>query len=172
MEIFSYTFRGTEEYDANVFPALDALFMETLADPEGHYFIAVDEAIINALRYGKQGARLEPVVVEVRLTESDITTVVSSDSRPFDVLFFRDKLRRIAENPQLAEMSWGEYTSYMQRSRGYWLMLQACEYLYLDISGKRVSLVQRIPFSKDYVSRDKIKYLVPRFFVEKGGVIA
>ncbi len=171
MKYYSYTFCGAKEYDVNVFPLLDAIFMETLADPEGHYFIAVDEAVTNALHYGKQGADAEKVVVEVRLTESDITTVVLSDSRPFDVLLFRDKMRRIAENPQLAEMPWGEYTSCTQRSRGYWLMLQACEYLYLDVSGKRVSLVQRIPCLSDYVSRDKIKHLVPRFFVEKGGVI-
>ena len=68
-------------------------------------------------------------------------------------------------------MRWGDYTSYMQRSRGFWLMLQPCEYLYLDVSGKRVSLVVRLPFSSARASQDRIKYLVPKFLVEKDGVI-
>lgn len=173
MNTYSYTFRGAEEYDTKIFPLLETLFSDVLADPAAHYLIAVDEAVLNALRYGKQGYDAEKVDVEVRVTESDITTVVISDCRIFDVPSFRDKLRRMAANPQLANMRWGDYTAYLQRSRGYWLMLQFCEYLYLAVSGKRVSLVSRIPFRADFVLRDRIKDLVPRFFVEsKDGVIS
>ena len=173
MKIFSYTFRGAEEYDTKIFPVLESFFTDVLADPEGRYQIAVDEAILNALRYGKQGYDSEKVDVEIRLTESDITTVIISDSRLFDVSSFRANLRRLAANPQLANMRWGEYTAYLQRSRGYWLMLQFSEYVYLAASGKRVSLVSRIPFRVDYVLHDRIKDLVPRLFIEsKDGVIS
>ena len=104
------------------------------------------------------------------LNDGDIKTIVQSDTRPFDVVRFRQNLRNLADDPELAHWEWGQYTAASSKSRGYWIMLMACDYIAIDVSGKRVTLCAKRPFRPWHI-RKRIQNLVPRLYLERNGVI-
>lgn len=49
-------------------------------------------------------------------------------------------------------------------------MLMACDYIAIDVSGKRVTLCAKRPFRPWHI-RKRIQNLVPRLYLERNGVI-
>ena len=55
-------------------------------------------------------------------------------------------------------------------SRCYFTMLMAVECLYVEVTGKSITLCAARPYRLESISR-KIKDMVPRFMLEQNGVI-
>lgn len=108
--------------------------------------------------------------IDIVATESDITVKVTADMKTFYVLSYRQRLGRMASNKQLAEMEWADFVKGTQKCRGYFTMLMAVECLYVDVTGKSVTLCAARPYHPGDISR-KIKDIVPRFMLEQNGVI-
>ena len=168
--IETYDFVGYDTYFDDVMPQLDQLLDTYLHDPDGYYSIAICEAVCNAARYSVDGCDHAHIIIQVYITANDIKTTVKSDTRPWDVETYRDRMMQLADNEILAEMDWGKYTGNTVRSRGFWLMLTACEYLYIDVNGKEVTLCVKWPFADNHISM-KIKDLIPKMYLKKNEVI-
>lgn len=169
-ENHSFEVIGYDDYCEKVMPKLEDLLARTLQDSEGHYMIAINEAVCNAARYAVAGHDNVCIQLDMLINDGDIKTAVQADTLPFDVLQFRKEMAELAEDENIAEMEWGDYTGHSKSSRGYWYMLMACEYLYIDTTGKKVTLCAKRPFSPNHIAK-KISDLVPRLYVEQNGVI-
>mgnify|MGYP004521624883 CR=1 FL=1 len=109
--------------------------------------------------------------IDIVATESDITVKITADTKTFDVLSYRQRLGRMASDKQLAEMEWADFVKGTQKCRGYFTMLMAVECLYVEVTGKSVTLCAAArPYHPGDISR-KIKDIVPRFMLEQNGVI-
>lgn len=169
MDIFRYQFTGYEAYQ-EVLPLLQDKICAAVQDDEYHFVLAVNEAVCNAARYSIQGPYAAEIKIKMRITDCDITVSVFSKTVPFDAIQYRDRLLKLTDNPQIAAMDWGDYTANTEKSRGFWYMLTACDYLYMAEDGQQITLCARTPCQSQNFTT-KIGDLVPRFFVEKKGVI-
>ena len=167
-----YEALGQDAYYDEVMPWLETLYDRYLQDEDGHYLIAVNEAVCNAAKYANDGPALAPIDIEVVITPGqDISVSVRSDTQPFNVEMFRDNMRKLAaDDSPWKDREWCDYTGSTERSRGYWLMLMSVSYLYIRSDGKEVTLYADIPFQKEHVTR-KISDIVPRLLLMKNGVI-
>ena len=91
-------------------------------------------------------------------------------TKNFDVLSYRQRLGRMASDKQLGEMEWADFVKGTQKCRGYFTMLMAVECLYVDVTGRSVTLCTARPYHPGDISK-KIKDIVPRFMLEQNGVI-
>lgn len=169
MNIFHYNFTGYEAYQ-EVLPVLQEKICDVLQDDEYHFILAVNEAVCNAARYAVKGPSEAEIKIKLQITESDVTVTISSLTVPFDVVRYRENLLKLVENPDVSKMEWGDYTGDTDKSRGFWYMLTACDYLYMAEDGQQITLCARVPFNPNKFTT-KIGDLVPRFYIEKNGVI-
>lgn len=172
-----FNFTGYQNYEP-VEEALIEIYKETLGKKAASYRIAVGEAVCNAARYALKGMKDAEIEIEILITKKEITTIVKSETKPFNALKYRKRLQLLAADPETSVMPWGKYTGVSGMSRGFWLMLQACSRIIVDISGNFVELVA--PLSPPELEGEsaneqgiqrKINALVPRFFVKSNGVI-
>ena len=86
--------------------------------------------------------------------------------------FFEEALPSIKStlDKKLGEMEWADFVKGTQKCRGYFTMLMAVECLYVDVTGRSVTLCTARPYHPGDISK-KIKDIVPRFMLEQNGVI-
>ena len=83
-----YEALGQDAYYDEVMPWLETLFDRYLQDEDGHYLIAVNEAVCNAARYAKAGYECVRIYIDVEVTPDSLRTTVTADTLPFDVQGF------------------------------------------------------------------------------------
>ncbi len=141
-----------------------------LKDPNYYYECALNEAVCNAARYSVDGIQNAKITIDMRISGSDVETTVSSHTRVFDVIRYRNLMRQLANDPKYGELDWVEYTGLSEKSRGIWMMLTACDHLYYESHGQSVTLCARIPTEEARITK-KIKSLLPKFLVLVNGVV-
>ena len=129
--------------------------------------MAVIEAMSNAAQYSLDGPLKAKIYMEVRIMPQDIGVKIYSKTIKFNVREYRQKLREIAQNPEYANMDWGDYIGERDESSGIWYMLTGCEYLYMDEHGQCITLVAKTTDSpqEDKKKITRINLLVPRFLI-------
>lgn len=165
-----FTIHGYDDFIENVLPQLDEICDATIADKEGHFQIAVMEAVNNAARYSTSGLDNAEIGLKITIFEHDIKAVISSVTKDFDVKGFRDKIKEIGQDKNWRRKNFGEFKSDRLSGRGIWLMLEACEYLYIDTADKTVTLCVSYPMQKQLITRN-IGILASRFCIKENGVI-
>jgi len=170
MTIFYYQFVGYEAYH-DVLPELQKKICAVLHDEEFHYILALNEAVCNAAKYSMDGIQNANIEIKLKITKYDISTTIRSHTQAFDVNLYRDNLLKLIKNKEIYDMEWGDYTANTENSRGFWYMLTACDYLYMDSKSQDVTLCARVPYEPENFTT-KIGNLVPRFFIRKNGVIS
>ena len=169
-EHYVFIFTGYDNYYETIMPQLERILCRVLEDKEEHFLIAISEAVCNAACYATAGPEQAKIQIQLVISDGDVKATVQSDTQPFDFEHFRKDLRALAEDPLTAGMEWGDYTSDSPQSRGYWIMLMACDYITVDVSGKSVMLCARTPFHSCHI-RKTIRNLVPRLYLNRNGVI-
>ena len=167
--IYSYDIVGYDDYFISVLPDLQEIISQAIP-VENYFIIAVNEAVCNAAKYSIYGHEEAKINIEIVVTPEDITVTVASKTKPFDAIKYRDDLKKLEKDSAYKDMPWSEYTGLSVRSRGFWMMLTAVDYLYVDANGDKISLNLSLPYKSEETLRT-IGELVPRFFVEKDGVI-
>lgn len=169
-EIQHYHIQGYEAFFQEALPLIKHTLDKKLGDKEGHFAMAIVEAAQNAAMYARKSPEEMAMDIDLVATETDITVKITADTKEFDVLAYREKLGRMASDTYLGEMEWADYIKGTQKSCGYFTMLMAVECLYVDVTGKSVTLCAARPYHPGGISR-KIKDIVPRFMLEQDGVI-
>jgi anti-sigma regulatory factor (Ser/Thr protein kinase) len=106
------------------------------------FFTAINEAVSNALSYGKEGPEKTKVLLQFRTTGKWLAVKVVSDSKPFDVERYR---RKMIESSKTMEGHWAEHLKGAEHGRGIWLMLTGAKKVIYNASGNLVILITRIP---------------------------
>ncbi|WP_298595495.1 hypothetical protein [uncultured Mitsuokella sp.] len=146
------------------------LLQTLLQDPQRAYMNAVDTAIRHAICCTRKSSPTACLTVDIFVHEGDIETEIVAGTKLFDVWNLRKDLMRLLAQGQYGDMTWQTYTKITGKEQTIWRMLCACEYLILDAGGERIALCARRPFSRYHVMH-KIKNIVPRFYIEKEGVL-
>ena len=168
MKICKYKFKGYEEYSTVSEKIFSDLFGSS--NDNSYFQLAVNEAVINAAKYSIYGINAAEIEIEIHVTDSDISISIHSVTRPFDVKKYRNQMKILLNDPKVKDLDWGDYTAQTERSRGFWYMLTACDYLYMDINGEEITLcVRKDSLNKQLTTR--ISQLVPRFLIRENGVI-
>lgn len=169
-EIQHYHTKGYDAFFQEALPPIKATLDKTLGDREGHFAMAIVEAAQNAAMYARKSPEEVAMDIDLVTTESDITVKITADTKDFDVLSYRQRLGRMASDKQLGEMEWADFVKGTQKCRGYFTMLMAVECLYVDVTGRSITLCTARPYHPGDISK-KIKDIVPRFMLEQNGVI-
>lgn len=161
---------GYDDFIENVLPELDVICNETLADPEGHFQIAIVEAVNNAAQYSLAGLNEAAVDIKMSIRDMDIKVSVSSETKEFDVKRFCDEIKALGKDKQWQRKTFGEFKGTRLSGRGIWLMLEACEYLYIDVEDKTVTMCVSYPLPQKLITQN-IGVLSERLFLSENGVI-
>ena len=142
-----------------------------IADQEKlmRFQIAVDEAVLNATKYGLAGWEKTKVSIKISMTGDFIYFTVSSHTTGFDAFSFQRKLKNMLKDENYRAMTWNDYTGDTEKGRGVWFILSAVDLLFMDAEGQAVTL--SLNTRSDYDDSLLIHSLVPRFCVVKSGVI-
>lgn len=167
--IHTYEIVGYNAYFTDVLPELTEI-LSNLTDDNSNFLTAINEAVRNASKYSIYGFEEAKIKIELVITNEDVTVTVVSKTKPFNALEYRNKLLKLKEDPKSKDMPWSKYTENLKRGRGFWIMLMAVDYLYMDINGDKISLNISLPRKADEVT-STLGELIQRFFVEKDGVV-
>lgn len=162
-----YEALGQDAYYEEVMPWLESLFERYLQDEDEHYLLAVNEAVCNAARYARAGYENVRIYVDIEIAPETLSTTVTADTIPFDVLGLYRKMIAIGKDASVASEDWGDYTGSSDKSRGFWMMLTPCRHVDIDINGKSVTLVADRPFSTERLCKTICK-LVGRLRIVRG----
>ncbi len=168
MLIKTYDFVGESGYIKTVDDIRESLSF--LNDDDYAYDMAINEAVLNAAQNSVDGMDAAKIHIEMRITDYDVITKVLCETKPFDMLAYRERLLSIAARPEYEGADWTDYAADTDVSRGLWYMLYGTEYLYMEHQAQSVRLCVRNPCVKGRTSR-KMRDLLMRFFIEKGGVL-
>lgn len=167
---YEFKVHGYSDFIETVLPELDEIFTKTINDKEECFQIAIMEAVNNAARYSLKGLEEADISIEVIVHSIDIKVVIRSKTREFDVKGFCKKIRKLGLDDKWSFKNFGEYKGESLYGRGIWLMLQACEYMYMDVNDRSVTLCTSYPV-KTHQHVQNIGVLAQRFYITEGGVV-
>ena len=75
-EHHQFEWTGYDTYYEHVMPQIETILRRSLADPDEHYLIAINEAICNAARYATAGPEQAKIQILILLNDGDIKTIV------------------------------------------------------------------------------------------------
>lgn len=125
---------GFEKYRPNVEIILCSVDKSSLIK----FRLAINEAICNALRYGKEGIENTQVHLNIRYSGNFIVAKISSQSNGFDVQKHLNKLSGVDQQ------DWWDYLKAENRGRGLWIMLSGSQKVIYNASGSQVILAMKM----------------------------
>lgn len=167
--IYKYEFLGIDGYVKHI-DEIKRVCKEALKTTDRGYYMAINEAVCNAARYAVVGPEKVFIKVMIRVDPNEIKTKVESVTKKTDILCYREKLRGYAVNEDFKGKDWQDAWNGKTAGRGFWLMLSACDYIFVDRYGQHVELHASIPFIEETM-QFKMEKVVSRFFIDDQGMI-
>lgn len=166
----TYEFTGYQNYEKTQ-KKIETLLTDAFEAENYRFLMAVNEAVCNAARYSLYKPQKARITIEVRVMNYDVAVKVSSPTSPFRAEEYQKKLRRILDDKKVREMEWGDFLGFQLTSRGFYYMLSAVDYLYVDEKGQSVTLCAKTPYDPSQPYSTKLGDIIPKFLVSKNGVI-
>lgn len=167
--LYRYNFIGCDGYQDCCFE-IKQIFKQNLDVVNLNYYFAVNEAVCNAARYAKEGNDNVKVHLKIEIESTGIKTTIESKTIPVDMLAYRNKLKNFSMNPEHQGQTWQEAWKDQLSGRGFWLMLSACDYIFVDRYGQRVVLHTPKAFQKGLIQY-QMEEIISRFFIDDKGMI-
>ena len=167
--IYRYQFTGYPAYQEYRQEIKDRILKAT-EDDDLNYYIAVNEAVCNAARYGIAGPLKTEIAITLKIEVDNLQTEITSSTWPFNFIAYRQKLRTLAANEKTQNMDWPDSLGEAASGRGIWLMLAACSYLLIEKDGRSIQLTAPLPW-KPSILRSQMDILVSRFFILDNGLV-
>ena len=162
--------RGYDDFIDRVLPKLDEICDQTINDPEGHLQIAVMEAANNVARYSPDGLMTAEIILNITIHMCDLCIQIRGETRAWDVESFVDYIKALAYSEEWQNKDFGEFKKDRLSGRGIWLMLEACEYLYIDKNTKAITMAVSYPFKQELITQ-KMNILADRLHILRNGVV-
>lgn len=163
--------RGYDDFIDRVLPKLDEICDHTIKDPEGHMQIAVMEAANNIARYSLSGLESAEITLNITIHMCDMCIRIQGETRDWDVEAFVNDVKVLAYSDEWRDKTFGEFKKDRLSGRGIWLMLEACEYLYIDRNTKAITMAASYPFKPALITQ-RMNILADRLHILRNGVIA
>ena len=172
-QTYIHRFKGYQNY-AVIRKRLKELYERAFEGDNSFFRVAVDEAVCNAARYAVDEITNMEVTIQTVITpETDIKVRIASVTQAFDALAHREKLMRLAYEPDNNGRDFGDVFLASTVSRGFWMMMTAVDYLIVEADGSAVTLSVSLPYRQDKKNKPttRMDILVNRFLVRRDGVI-
>lgn len=154
-----YTFYGVDGFEG-FRPMIEVIFSSISRTSLIAFTLAVNEAVCNALRYGKDGIDLSKVILNVRYNGKHIIAKITSDSAGFDVANY---IRGLECQSGL----WWECLRKKNRGRGLWIMLTGSKRVIYNATGDTVFLIFNTQEKTSTLSQDRNETLLAKIKVLK-----
>lgn len=164
-----YKFTGHGNY-RKYQPEIRELILSASNDTELRFYFAINEAVCNAAKYAAAGYKNAPICINLKLEPYSMSAIIIGDTVVFDAHRYWQKMQELASGPY-KEMDWGDYTHDSISGRGFFYMLEACDYVTISPDGSIVTLHTPLPVDAALRSRTKIWQLVSRLRVTTIGQI-
>lgn len=147
---------------------IEEKLLHVLNDDDDNFLIAIDEAVCNATKYALCGSDKANIKIRLKIEDTAIEVKIESDTKKFNAWEQKEKLQYYAKTK--GSMDWQDVWRDEEKvsGRGFWLMLSACDYLWVEKDGTAVTLHTPRP---NGCYQSKIENIVSRFFVIDQGVI-
>ena len=165
-----FDFTGYQNYEETQ-NILKEILLEAFHKDNVLFRLAINEAVCNAARYALAGVKNVQIYITVRITDSDVKVSVYAETRNFDAKAYQQKLLALLDNKDVAKLQWSDYTKDTEKSRGFWYILTAVDYLVVTDNGSEVTLCARRPFDGNEDMPRTLEFLIPKFLVKQNGVI-
>lgn len=153
-----YTFYGVDGFECFQ-PIIEKILSSISQASLVKFTWAVNEAICNALRYGKDGIDESKVNFTVRYNGRFLIAKVISNSGGFDVSGY---LRDLSSQKGL----WWECLKNKNRGRGLWIMLNGTKRVIFNDTGDTVYLVFNTQ-EQNFLANEENEYLLSKIKVLK-----
>lgn len=167
--IYWYRFTGYPAYRQYRKEIKDRITTAT-EDEDLNYYLAVNEAVCNAARYGTQGVLETAIQIKLKIEPDALQTKIFSSTKAFDMMAYRNQLRALAQDETTKSLDWDKWLQDADHGRGIWLMLAACDFICMEKNGQFIELHTPLPFQARIV-KTQIGHLVSRFFIDDRGLI-
>lgn len=162
--------RGYDDFIKKILPKIDKICDKTINDPDGHLQIAVMEAANNVARYSTKSLEQAEITINITVHMCDISIRINGDTKEWDVERYVTEIKKLAYSLDCVDKNFGEFKGDSLSGRGIWLMLEACEYLYIDSKTKAITMAVCYPFNPKIITQ-KMTILADRLHVLQNGVI-
>lgn len=164
-----YKFEGHSNY-RKYQPEIRELVLSASNDSELRFYFAINEAVCNAARYARAGHRNAPICIKLKLEPYSMSAIIIGETVSFDANGYLGKMQELAAG-KYKDMDWGDYTHDSIGGRGFFYMLEACDFVTISSNGNIVTLHTPLPIDTEMRSRTKIWQLVSRLRVSDIGQI-
>lgn len=161
--IKTYQFTGHSNYSL-VQSEIKELIKNVSLDKEMDFYLAVNEAVCNAAKYSVKGHKKADISICLKLDNYSMSAIISAETVYFDAYYFLQRMKTLASSKS-RNLEWGDYTHDNIGGRGFFYMLQACDYVALSPDGNVVMLHSPLPIDENQKKRRKIWQLVSRLHV-------
>lgn len=145
--IKTYHFVGHSQY--RFFQSeIKELIMAASLDKEMDFYLAINEAVCNAAKYSINGYKNADISICIKLDNYSMTAVISSETVHFNANAYLQRMKDLAKSKS-RNMEWGDYTHDSIGGRGFFYMLQACDYVTLSPDGNVVMLHSPLPVDEN-----------------------
>lgn len=168
--IKEYRFCGYQNYEG-CRQEIKQMVNHATQDEDMRFYLAINEAVCNAAKYSMASASTAEIFIRIRIDQCAIQAHISCQTKKFDIRKYREKLRVWARDEKIKNMDWGDFTHDDISGRGFWYMLSACDYIFMEETGQHIILHNSLPISLEHKNRTHIRQLVPRLFIDDRGLI-
>lgn len=152
-EHLQYKFKGVEGYET-IRPEIKKKVSNITGDfGIMGFYIAINEAVSNALLYSKVGFLDVLIFIDLIVKNSHLMVRVYSESNGFNVAKYIEKMKVLASQEEYAD--WSQLVKHSVSGRGIWLMLTGCEKVVYNEKGDCVVLIVKAPSSLKVERRPK-----------------
>lgn len=161
---------GYNDFINSILPKIDDICAKTVKDSKGHLQTAIMEAANNVARYSLAGMEEAEIIINITVHICDISVHIYGDTKAWDVERYVSDIKKLAYSSEWYNKNFGEFKGDRLSGRGIWLMLEACEYLYIDSQTKAITMAVSYPFKKNLITQ-KMHILADRLHVLRNGVV-
>jgi len=136
------SFKGEDGFRFNRLSIRSLIESLTQDTEEMNLYFGINEAVCNALLYGKAGPNRTEVKISIWVDKGYMAVRIFSESKGFNVRSYREKMLDMAKE---MDGDWAVALRESIRGRGLWMMLTGADKVIYNEFGNEVMLVTKIP---------------------------
>lgn len=102
------------------------------------FMLAINEAICNAVRYNINDINTCKINIMIYFDKNFVKFLISSETTPTSAYTIKSNLLKLKNEP-----SWSKYLKDKLRGRGFWIILEGVDYLYVKEDMQSILLIKK-----------------------------
>ena len=122
------------------------------------FLLSINEAVCNAARYTTTNIKTCKINIQIYIDNKLIKVKISSDTHPTSAKDLKRELSKLKN-----EVSWSKCLKYELRGKGFWIMLEGTDNIYVDETMQSILLIKIL--NKQYYRYNNLSELLSKFHI-------